>query len=208
MFVQGSAVLRRFAPLALALALLAPAVVAASPGCAPVGAKVLRASGAARLYSVGATLYGCLGSRRTRLGALTGTPAAPAARVMRNLLAGRFAAIDTAEMGVDTFASTVSLVDLRSGATVGSEPAAAPPPRAEFFITVTQMALNRNGVLAWVARTGAVGLPQPSYELHLLEHGRDDTVASGTIPIVALSLNTASVSWSEDHAGPRDSLPL
>jgi hypothetical protein len=208
MYKQASAVLRRFAPLAFALVLFVPTASAAASSCVPTSAKTLEASGAARIYSLGATLYGCLGTRHTRLGALAGTPSSPATRVSRYALAEPYAAVDTVQMGVDNFASRVSVIDLRSGASLASEPAAKPPPRAESFITVTAIALNANGVAAWVARIGAIGQSQPSYELHLLEHRSDQTVSSGTIPIVALALTRTRLSWSEDHAGPRDSLPL
>lgn len=208
MSVQRSAALRRFAPLALALALAAPASSAAAPGCAPTAAKVLKASGAARLYSVGTTLYGCLGSTRTRLGALAGRPGSPATRVQRYVLTGRFAAIDTVEMGVDTFSSTVLLRDLRTGATLASSPAAKPLARPESFISVTQMALNRNGVLAWVGRSSAIGAPQARYELFVLEHRQASSVAAGTIPLVSLRLTSTSVSWQFGQGGPRKSDPL
>jgi hypothetical protein len=199
---------RRLAPLALAgLALAAPAA-AATRACAPAGAIVLRASGAVRIYSQGTALYGCLGARRTRLGSLRGTLPAPAARVDRYVLAGHYAGVDTVQMGVDTFASTVALVDLRSGATLARTPAAAPLPRPESFVTVTQMAVNRNGVLAWVSRAGAVSIPQPTYQLHVLEHGRDYVDSDGTLPIVGLRLTASIVGWRDDHAGPVHQLPL
>ena len=208
MSVQRSAALRSFAPLALALALAAPASSAAAAGGAPTAAKILEASGAARLYSVGTTLYGCLGSRRTQLGALAGRPGSPATRVQRYVLAGRFAAIDTVEMGVDTFNSAVSLRDLRTGATVASSPAAKPLARPESFISVTQMALNRNGVLAWVGRSSAIGQPQPSYELFVLVRRHANSLAAGTIPLLALRLTSTTVSWQSGHGGPRRSDPL
>lgn len=203
-----SLILGRYAPVVLALALAASVASAATPGCAPAGAKVLEASAGARVYSSNGSYYGCVGARHTRLGAVAGTPTAPATRVARFALATPYAAVDSVQMGVDNLASRVSLVDLRSGATVASAPAAKPPVRAESFITVTEMALNAGGVLAWVARIGAIGQSQPNYELHLLEHRSDQTVAAGTIPIVGLALTRTRVSWSEDHLGGRHWLPL
>jgi hypothetical protein len=206
--LQHSLLVGRYAPVLAAIALAASVASAATPGCAPAGAKVLEASGSSRVYSSNGSYYGCLGARQTRLGALSGTPAAPATRVERFALAAPYAAVDSVQMGVDNLASRVSLVDLRSGATVASAAAAKPPARAESFVTVSAMALNANGVLAWVARIGAIGQSQPNYELHLLEHRRDQTVAAGTIPIVALALTRSRVSWNEDHVGGRHWLPL
>ena len=204
---QRSGVLRRFASVALALAVWAGAASAATPGCAPAGAKVLKASGAARLYSVGTTLYGCLGSRRSGLGALKGTPGSPATRVARYLLASPYAAIDSFDMGVDTFNSSVSIVDLRSGKTIATAPATSPEARPESFISVAAMALNRDGDLAWIGRRSAIGVPKPTYELHLLQGKHDDTVAAGTIPILTLALTTTTLSWT-DKGGSRHSIPL
>jgi hypothetical protein len=207
-----SPILGRCAPVLAALALAAPVASAATTGCAPAGAKVLKASGSARVYSSNGYYYGCLGTRRTRLGALAGTPsvapASPATRIARFALAAPYVALDTVQIGVDDFASSVSIIDLRSGVRLANDAAAKAPPRAEFFITVTELALNANGVLAWVARIGAVAQAQPNYELHLLEHRSNEIVAAGTIPIVGLALTRRRVSWSEDHAGPRHWVPL
>jgi hypothetical protein len=208
MYVQRSAALRRFAPLAFAIALAAPASTAAAPACAPAAAKVLEASGPARLYSVATTLYGCLGSTRTRLGALAARPGSPATRVARYVLTGRFAAIDTVVMGVDTFSSTLSVRDLRSGARLASAPAAKAPARPESFVSVTQMALNRNGVLAWVARSSSVGQHQPRYGLFVLEHRQVAALAAGTVPLLSLRLTHTAVSWQFGQGGPRKSDPL
>ena len=99
------------------------ASAAAAPACCvPAAAKLLRSAGAARIYSQGGVLYGCLGARRTRLGTLRGTVPFPARRVALYALSGGYAGIDIAQMGVDTFTSTVALVDLRTGATVATAP--------------------------------------------------------------------------------------
>ena len=158
----------------------------------------------ARLYSSRGVLYGCAGSRRTRLGALSGTHLAPAARIALYALAGRYAAIDRAQMGVDTFAATVSVYDLSSGARVGSAPGTTPEDRAESFVTVSALAVNRNGVLAWIGRRSAVGVTQPTYELHVLSHGIDTLEAANTVKLAGLRLTVATVSWT-DAGGQRHS---
>jgi hypothetical protein len=200
-------VLRQLAAVALALVILAASASAAGSGCAATGAKVLKASHAARLYSVGTTLYGCLGSRRTRLGALKGTPASPATRVARYSLASPYAGIDTFEMGVDTFSSTVSTVDLGSGKTIATAPATSPQARAESFVSVRAMALNRDGVLAWIGERSAIGVSEPTYELHLLQAEDDSTVAAGTVPILTLALTRTRLSWT-DATKSRHAIPL
>ena len=187
---------------------LAATAGAAPASCAPAAAKTLRASGAARIYSKGSVLYGCLGARRTRLGTLRGTVPFPAARIVLYALSGGYAGTDTVQMGVDTFGSTVSLVDLRTGATLATAPATTPERRAESFITVTSMAVNATGTLAWVGRRSAIGVSSPTYELHALTAGHNVVVSVGTIPLVALRLGEKRLSWREGSGGPDESVPL
>lgn len=197
-----SGVLRQLAPLALALALLAPAASAATPGCAPAGAKLLRASALARVYSVGTALYGCAGARTTKLGALAGTSAAPATRITRYLLAGRYVAFDTVEMGVDTFSSTVTLIDLANGVRADS-PAAPPLPRPESFRTVTQMALDADGIVAWIGRASAIGLPKPDYYVRALSASSSFATHITASRPTDLRLSGHQLSWRDGQNGPR-----
>lgn len=201
--LQLSALAVVIVPLALA------ATAGAAPAsCVPAAAKTLRASGAARIYSEGSVLYGCLGARRTRLGTLRGTVPFPATRIARYTLSSRYAGIDTVQMGVDTFSSTVSLVDLRTGARIATAPATTPEPRPESFITVTSMAVNATGTLAWIGERSAIGVSSPTYELHALTAGRNVVVSAGTIPLVALRLEAKKLSWREGSGGPHESVPL
>ncbi len=151
------------------------------------------------IYSEAGSVYGCDGARRTRLGA--GPALSHPARVARWALAGRYAAVDLAQMGVDTFSSTVRLVDLASGATVGSAPATTPAKRAESFVSVTALRASAVGAAAWIGRRSAIGTPQPWYELHVLRaDGRDLLLSSGTVPLSGLRTARTRVSWLE---GPR-----
>jgi len=181
---------------AVALALLALAGGAGAAGsCAPAGSKVLASSGGARLYGAGGNVYGCLGSRHTLLG--PGPALSHPTRIAHEVLAGRYAGVDLAQMGVDTFSSSVKLVNLRSGATLASAPATSPERRAESFIVVRAMAINANGVLAWIGTRSAVGAFQPIYELHVLSATVRTEVASGTIPLAKLVLSLTRLSWRE-----------
>jgi len=197
--------LSRFAPLVLALALAAPAASAASPGCAPTGAKLLESSGAARVYSVGTALYACLGSTRTRLGVLAGSRLAPATRVTRYALASPYVAIDTVQMGVDNFASTVSFFDLEGGGlAVASAPAAKALPRPETFVSVTALVMSAGGIVAWSGRSSAVGVPKPTYELWAMTAEYANRVAKGAQPFTDLKLYPVShkLTWRTGQSGP------
>jgi hypothetical protein len=158
---------------------------------------VLHVSHLAGLYSSHGLLYGCAGSRRTRLGVLRTTPLAPATRITRYALAGRFAAIDLTEMGVDNLDATVAVYDLRSGRRVASAPATTPENRAESFISVAALAVNGDGVVAWIGRRSAVGVTQPTYELHVLRAGMNTTLATSTAKLAGLRLSTTAVSWTD-----------
>jgi hypothetical protein len=165
---------------------LAATAGAAPASCVPAAAKTLRASGAARIYSEGSVLYGCLGARSTRLGILRGTVPFPATRVTLYTLSSAYAGIDTAQMGVDTFSSTVSLINLRTGATLATAPGTAPERRAESFITVTAMVVD------------AIGVPHPTYEVHTLNAARNRLLAaSATIASTSLRLHGERISWRD-----------
>jgi hypothetical protein len=184
--------------------LCGPAVlVAASPagavpaGCAPAGAKVLAAAGGARMYVQGAKLYGCLGSRRTRLGGAPGARRLGATRVALAALAPRDAGIDTVTMGVDTFASQVSIVDLRSGMTVSSSPATTPEMRPESFISATALAIDAHGTLAWIGSRSAIGVSTPIYEVHTLTAAGAGRMLASSAKIAprSLTLHGRALGW-------------
>lgn len=191
------------AMLALPAALFAFPAGAAAAGCAPAGATVLRQSALASIYTRAGVLYGCAGASTTRLGAYQPGKISGPTRVASFALAGRYAAVDTVAMGVDTFRSTVSLYDLAGGATaLAVDPAAAPPPRPEFFVTVAALRVSAAGIAAWVARISAIGMPKPDYELHAMTAEHDRLIASATTAFTALGLSGHTLSWRAAPGGP------
>ncbi len=205
--VQGVPGQRIAAATALTLVALASSAGAAPASCAPPASKTLRASGAARIYSVGSELFGCLGVRRTRLGALRGTVRFPARRVVLYTLNPHYAGVDTVEMGVDTLASTVTLFDLSSGTALASAPATTPERAAESFSSVTELAVNATGTLAWIGRRSAVGARSAVYELHVLTAQRETLIATGTGVIDSMIVKPGTLSW-RFGSGPRRSISL
>jgi hypothetical protein len=103
-------------------------------------------------------------------------------------------------MGVDTFSSSVAIVDLASGATLASAPATTRERRAESFIEVTALAIDPGGTLAWIGSRSAVGVRRPTYEVHALSPaGRDSLLASSPrIAPRSLRLRGTTLSWRED----------
>lgn len=181
---------------ALAVGAIAASAGAGAPtGCVPPGSTTLRASGAARLYSRGSALFGCLGTRDTKLGSLRGTVPFPARRIVRYALSSRYAGIDTVDMGVDTLASTVALVDLRTGATVASVPATTPERAPESFVSVSAIAVGPSGVLAWIGERSSIGALKPVYEVHALVGTRNRLLASSATKPTSLRLRGNELLW-------------
>ncbi len=183
---------------AVALASLALAGAAGAGGsCAPAGSRVLASSGVAALYRAGGSVYGCLGSRDTLLG--PSSALSHPTRIARQVLAGRFAGVDVAQMGVDTFASSVKVVDLASGATVASAPATAALRRPESFIQVSAMAITPAGTLAWIGSASAIGMPAPTYEVRTLHGSAQRLLARGPrIDPHSLALSGTTLRWRQD----------
>jgi hypothetical protein len=200
MHLQRSALAVVLAPLAVVLAPLALAGAAGGTqaSCVPAAATTLRSAGAARIYSEGSVLYGCLGARQTRLGPLRGTLPSPATRIVLYALSSGYAGVDTLDMGTDTASSTVSLVSLRTGATIAAAPATTPELRAESFATVTSMAVNATGTLAWIGERGAIGVTTPTFEVHALNAARSRLLASSaTIAPKSIGLRGRKLSWRD-----------
>jgi hypothetical protein len=187
-----------------AVALAAAGVLAqrseGAPGdCVPASARTLAAAGGARLYVLGSELFGCLGSTRILLGGAPDSRPLGVTRVARYALAPRFAGIATLRMGVDTLAASVSIVDLRAGATVASAPATTPELRAESFVDVSAIVIDARGTLAWIGSRSAVGAFTPIYEVHTLAGtGADRLLASSTaIAPHSLQLRGGTLSWRQ-----------
>lgn len=181
------------AALAGSLGAVAPAAAA---GCTPAGARVLASSGAAQLYSSGGALYGCSGSRTTRLGVLTVSGHFAQTRVAHYALAGRYAGIDEADMGIDTFSSQLGVYDLASGRRTAMAPATSPENRAESFITASSLLIDPAGTLAWVGRRSAVGAFTPIYEVRTLGASGDRLLDSSTrIKASSLALRGRTLTW-------------
>jgi hypothetical protein len=188
---------------ALALALLAglagPAAAGASASCAPAAARTLATSGSARLYVEQGALYGCLGSRRTRLGAAPGQRRLAATRIGLYALSPRYVGFDTVQMGVDNLDATVSIVDLATGAAVARVPATTPEDRAESFIGVRALTIDRAGTLAWIGSRSGVGAFTPIYEVHTLDAGGDDRLLASGADIAprSLALRGTQLRWRQ-----------
>ena len=184
------------APVVFGSLALATAVAGAAPaGCVPSGSRPLRASGPARIYSRSGKLYGCIGSRQTLLGSLRGTTPFPARRVTLYALSSRYAATDTVDMGVDTLASSVTLYDLQTGATIATAPATTPANRPESFLTVAAIAVNANGDAAWICERAGIGQPKPVYEVHALVGAHRLLLGSGTAKPAGLRLQGHRLTW-------------
>lgn len=187
----------------------APGASAARGGCAPAGATILRSSDASRVYSLRAILYACLGAERVRLGPL---PAhGSAGRVDRYALAAPYVGFDVVQTGVDTTTSTVSMIDLAAGPNpVVGGIAARPLARPESFVTVTDLAVSRAGIIAYTARRSALRV-QTNYQLWAATAEFEDRLAAGPTPFTHLHFggdNSEVLHWSVGLTGARGSAAL
>jgi hypothetical protein len=157
---------------------------------------------------VGSELFGCLGGARTLLGGAPGSRPLGSTRVGRYALTPRYAGVATVRMGVDTLAASVSIVDLRAGTTLASAPATTPELRAESFVSVSALVIDRHGTLAWIGSRSAVGAFTPIYEVHTLTSaGSDRLLASSTaVAPRSLRLRDATLSWRQ--RGRRRTAPM
>jgi hypothetical protein len=183
-----------------AVALLAQRSEGAPSGCVPAGARTVAAAGRARLYVEGSELFGCLGSARTLLGGAPGARRVGATRVARFALASPYAGIATLLMGVDTLASSVSIVDLRTRATVASTPATTLERLPESFVDVSAIAIDDRGTAAWIGSRSAIGAPTPIYEVHTLTSAGAERLLASSAAIApdSLRLRGATLSWRQD----------
>jgi hypothetical protein len=100
-------------------------------------------------------------------------------------------------MGVDTLASTLGLVSLRTGATIASAPATTPERAAESFSTATKLVVSADGTLAWIGRRSAIGALTPVYEVHSLSGARGDRLLqSSTLEPRSLTIRGNTLTWS------------
>jgi hypothetical protein len=200
--IKRIAAVAALAPVAVLVLLAAPRADANTRGCAPAGATVLRSSGAARVYSLGAILDACLGSVRVRLGSLSA--GGSGSRIDRYALAAPYVGFDLVQTGVDTTNSTVSMIDLAAGSNpVVSVIAARPLPRPVSFITVTDLAVSRAGIIAWTARRGALGVTA-SYQLWAATAEYERCPAAGQTPFTHLSFTGRDgtiLHWTVGPAG-------
>ena len=113
-------------------------------------------------------------------------------------------------MGVDTLGSSVSVVDLATAATLASAPATTPEDRAESFIAVTALVIDRRGTIAWIGSRSAVGAFTPIYEVHTLSAaGRNRLLASGAgLAPRSLLLYGTRILWRQESPAERAARPM
>jgi hypothetical protein len=136
----------------------AAAATAATPSrpCGPAAGRTLAVGGSARVYAVGRRVYGCAtgaGGRRFALG--TTNLCIRSVQVQAVAVAGRLAAYGAESCGVDTGGSVVQVRRLTDGRTLFTHPAAS-SPEPESYTTVSAIATDRTGDVAWIAHTRSI----------------------------------------------------
>jgi hypothetical protein len=198
---------------AVALGGATPAASSGQGGCYPAGVRQLARDAVARVYEAGTpaggprlggtAVYACY-LRRGHPVALA--PAGGFTRVGPVALAGPVVAYASAAMGVDTSSSTVSVLNLASGAR-RTLTAASPPRRPESFTAVSSLVVTARGSVAWIASRSGVGQPQTTYEVRRSDASGSALLDSGT-SIASSSLRRAGAKITWIDGGRTRSAPL
>jgi hypothetical protein len=105
-------------------------------------------------------------------------------------------------MGVDTGASRVRVLDLRSGRVIDDSAATSPVTRPESFTAATALVVNSRGHVAWVGSKRAIGVSRPTYEVRKIDSPAETLLDAGPdIGAQSLRLRGAQLSWT--HARGR-----
>lgn len=124
--------------------------------CGPKHAKTLTDNRAARVYLKGGNVYGCAraGHHSYRLGSASNSMSEGRAGPVA--LAGVDVAYGLAYYGVDTVSADVTVQSLTNGAVlrrVDSWSGSTPP---EYFQTVDDIVVKKDGSVAWIATAGSI----------------------------------------------------
>ncbi len=164
--------------------------------CGPTSARTLASSGSARVYVVGRLVYGCAtggGGRRFALG--TTNLCNRSVLVQAVTVAGRLAAFGTESCGVDTGAGIVQVRRLTDGRTLFTH-AATSAPGPESFTTVTAIAADRAGDVAWIARSHSIVRQAASTAVYAAAGGTVRRLDTGPAIVTdSLRLTGTTVSW-------------
>jgi hypothetical protein len=141
---------------------------ARSASCGPHGARTLAASHHARVYALGAEVYGCaVGSvRHYRLGASRRT--LRGGRVGPVAVAGRDAAYAISSFGVDTVSAQVIVRNLATGRRLRHAPATS-RVLVESFQAVDSIVVKADGAVAWISAEESVISPSRYLEVHRID---------------------------------------
>lgn len=164
--------------------------------CGPASARTLAVSGSARVYAVGRLVSGCAaggGGRHFALG--TTNLCHGSVQVQAVTVAGRLAAFGTLSCGVDTGSGVVQVRRLTDGRTLFTHGAAG-APGPESFTTVTAIAADAAGDVAWIARASSIVRHTASTAVYAAAGATVRQLDAGTAILSdSLRLNGTTVSW-------------
>jgi hypothetical protein len=185
----------------------ARAAAAGSVACGPSRAHTLAADSMARVYSRNGRVYGCArsGSKSYRLG--TTSNSFDEGRAGPVVLAGTDAAYGLTFYGVDTVTAEVLVRRLTDGHVERQHSAINQPVGAEYFESVDDVVVKRNGSVAWIADATWIG----SGGRRVVEVDKSDQTPRSlldsrtSIDRQSLRLNGSRLSWRDGsgrHAAP------
>lgn len=199
--------------LALLGALVWATAVAAAPGttgvvCGPAQAKTLTADNSARVYSRGGNVFGCSRSAHQsfRLGSMAHSMSEGRAGPIA--LAGVDVAYGLTYYGVDTISADVVVRSLTDGDVLRRQSSYAGTVGPEYFQTVDDIVVKRDGSVAWIATAGSIISPHSTnIEVEKSDRSRETLLArSQQIKVHSLRLHHSRLRWREGQATRRATL--
>jgi hypothetical protein len=174
----------------------------ASVACGPGHAKTLASDRAARVYSQGGNVYGCAraGHQSFRLGTLANSMSEGRAGPVN--LAGTDVAYGLTYYGIDTISADIVVRSLTDGAVLRRRDSWAGSVAVEYFQTVNDIVVKRDGSVAWIATAGSI-VSRGSADTEVEKSDRTSGTLldkSKQIRVHSLLLSGSQLSWRDGSA--------
>jgi hypothetical protein len=170
--------------------------------CGPSGATTLAASGVARVYASGATVFGCSkhATGAISLGQTRSCIARP--QVGPVVLKGELAAYGVRRCGVDTGRASVVVRRLDDRRLLHDSPAVTGRLRPESYMEVGSLVLAPDGSVAWIGTgTSVINPAAKTVEVHEIDRAGSRLLDSGgQIEPRSLRLRGSQLSWRHGTA--------
>jgi hypothetical protein len=164
--------------------------------CGPASAHTVAAGRLARVYSVGATVYGCSNpaGKSYRLGQTKNCIRTSLVGPVK--VAGKLAAYGLESCGVDTGSTQVVVRRLSDGEQLLSDPAITSALLPESYQSVASLVLRGDGAVAWIAAAQSIVRHSKGVEVHKAAKATRGLLDYGpAIDPRSLTLRGSTLTW-------------